>query len=135
MTVAVSRPSDRRAAERAVRLALAVFLLLCAWATTHFDEAGGHHEGTAHSAITVGSLLHADENAIPDAALVPPVDTDATNVLAADGSIAMALLVLTAVVLVVLGLRPLAAIRGGAMPSGAPPPRRHPLLAFGISRI
>jgi hypothetical protein len=134
MTVAVSRPSDRRAAERVVRLALAVFLLFCAWATTHFDEAGGHHEGTAHSAITVGTLLHADADDIPDAALVPPVDMDATNVVAADGSTNVVLLVLAAVACVVLSLRSLSAVRGEVMPSGAPPPLRRPLIAFGISR-
>ena len=135
MSVAVSRPSDRNAAERAVRLALAVFLLLCAWATTHFDEAGGHHEGTAHGAITVGSLLHAADDDVPDAALVPPVDTDAVNAVAADGSTDAMMLVLATVVFVVLSLRPLAVTREGALPSGAPPPRRHPLTVSGISRI
>lgn len=134
MTVAVSRPSDRRAPERAVRLALAVFLLLCAWATTHFDEAGGHHEGTAHRAVTVGSLSQADDGRIPDATTVPPVDTDATNVVAADGSTESVLLVLAAVVCMIPSFRRAAAILGGATPSGAPPPQRHPLVVFGISR-
>ncbi|MBB3158282.1 putative metal-binding membrane protein [Microbacterium proteolyticum] len=133
MTVAVSRLSGRRSAERAVRLALAVFLLLCAWATTHLDEAGGHHEGTAHSALTVGSFLQTDDDEMPDAALVPPVDTDATNAVAADGSENVTL-VLAAVVFSVLGVLLLPTVRGEGMRSGAPPPRRHPLIVFGISR-
>lgn len=134
MTVAVSRPSSPRAADRAVRLALAVFLVLCAWATTHFDEAGGHHEGSAHSAITVGSLLHTGDDELPDAALVPPVDTDTMNVVGADGSTDIVLLVLAAVAFIALSLHPIAVLREDLVPPGAPPPRRHPLIDFGISR-
>lgn len=135
MTVPPSHPSPRLAVVRAVRLMLAVFLLVCAWATTHLDEAGGHHEGTAHGAITVSTLVHADDDATPDAALVPPLDTEATSVDAPDGSPNTGLLALAAAVLVALGVRPPATLRVRAVLSGAPPPLRHPLVVSGISRI
>lgn len=135
MTAAALLPVDRRAAGRAVRLVFAVFLLVCAWATTHFDEAGGHHEGTAHSAITVGSLTQADGGDAPDAALVPPVDTDATSIDAPDGSTDLVLLLLAAVACVLVGVRPFAASGPRPAPPGPPPPPRHPLSLSGISRI
>lgn len=131
MTSAVSPPPGRRAVGRAVRLVLALFLLCAAWATTHIDADGGRHEGSAHAAVTVGSLAHTDEEEAPVVDLVPPVEADAVDAPTFDGTHALVLVLIAAVSVipsVSRRTRPPVEVP-------VPPPPRHPLALSSVSRI
>ncbi|MCD2169888.1 hypothetical protein LPW41_09240 [Microbacterium sp. JC 701] len=130
MTPAASPPPGRRAVERAVRLLLALFLLCSAWATTHVDVDAGDHEGTAHAAVTVGSLAHADSDGAPAVDLVPPVEADAVHSSTADGTTVLVLALAAAVAVVPFVTR--RGPRSVDVPD-APPPR-HPLSLSSVSR-
>lgn len=130
MTSAVSPPPGQRAVGRAMRLVFALFLLCSAWATTHLDVDAGDHEGTAHTAVTVGSWAHTDQDGTPAVDLVPPVEADAVHTSTADGTtvLVLALAAAVAVVPFVTRREPLSVDVPGA------PPPRHPLLLSSISR-
>lgn len=129
MTIAVSPPPGRRAVGRGMRLMLALFLVFSAWATTHVDDGVGDHEGTAHTAFTVGSLMNVDD--APTAGVVPPVEADATSVMAVDGTTAVVLAAVDAVARATVST---VSADTRAEPSLDPPPPRHPLLLHTISR-
>lgn len=130
----MSSPLRTRPTARAVRLALAIFLLVCAWATTHLDETTGHHEGASHSAITVGSLADTGSGETPDATTVPPVQAEAATAAVFDGATVLVLLFTAALFFGADRLEPLAARRGHTL-LGAPPPRRSLLITLRVSRI